>query len=128
MNKVGQYILATITCAFIALIAGIFIGRHGDFRLAVHADDTPSPSLSVQNEKPVYSDEIYIDGKMNINAAGKEDLSLLPGIGDTLAQRIIAFRRDNGYFKDIDDLLNVEGLGEGKLARIREYIVVGKAK
>lgn len=58
--------------------------------------------------------------KININTATKEDLDKLPGIGTTLAERIIEFRIKNGPFKSIDDLQNVEGIGEKKLSNIKE--------
>lgn len=128
MKKVSQYLLLFVSCAFVALVVGIFIGRSGNFHLYEHPDEAPPTATSSLEEYFVYSEEIYIDGKMNINAAGKEDLSLLPGIGDSLAERIIAYREANGYFKDIDELLQVEGIGTGKLSRIQNYLTVGKVK
>lgn len=58
--------------------------------------------------------------KVNINTATKEDLDKLPGIGPTLAERIFEFRTKNGPFKSIDDLQNIEGIGEKKLNNIKE--------
>lgn len=128
MKKVGLYSLLFLTCAFIILIAGIFIGRSSEYHLATHSEKETRRSEETRDELFVYSDEIYIDGHLNINAAGKEDISQLPGIGDTLTQRIIAYRQTNGPFKEIDDLLLVEGMGPNKLDRIRDYITIGKMK
>lgn len=127
MKKVSQYSLLWVTCAFILFIAGVFWGRHSDYRLAEYSD-TSNTTVSIPEELVVYSKEIYINGKLNINAAGKADLILLPGIGDTLADRIIEYRNDNGYFNELDELLLVDGMGDGKLAKIREYLTVGGAK
>ncbi|MGB9767744.1 MAG: helix-hairpin-helix domain-containing protein [Dictyoglomus turgidum] len=60
--------------------------------------------------------------KVNINTASKEELESLPGIGPTLAQRIIEYREENGPFGSAEDLLNVKGIGEKKLERIRDQI------
>lgn len=61
---------------------------------------------------------------ININTATLEELVLLPGIGPTLAQRILDFREEIGSFRHIDELLDVKGIGEKKLAKIREYITL----
>ncbi len=59
---------------------------------------------------------------IGVNSAAAEDLEALPGIGDKLARRIIAYRDENGRFKDLGSMLNVNGMGEKKLARIRPFI------
>ena len=62
---------------------------------------------------------------VNINTAGIEDLTALPGIGATLAQRIIDYREQNGPFSSPAALLNVEGIGEGTLETILDLITTG---
>lgn len=61
---------------------------------------------------------------ININTATKADLLLLDGIGETLADRIIAYRETNGAFQKPQDLLNVQGIGEKKLAALLDKITV----
>lgn len=62
--------------------------------------------------------------KLNVNAATTEDLCRLPGIGETLAERIGEYRRENGGFSSIDELEQVEGIGAQKLDAIRDLICV----
>ena len=64
---------------------------------------------------------------VNINTASAERVSQLPGIGNLLAERIVAYREQHGSFDTIDQLLHVEGIGEGKLEAIRSEIYVERA-
>ena len=61
---------------------------------------------------------------VNLNTANVEKLSRLPGLGEVLAERIIAYREMNGTFATVEELLRVEGFGEGKLDAIRNEIYV----
>ncbi len=65
------------------------------------------------------------DEKININTASKEELEKLPGIGPVKAQRIIDYRTKHGNFTDIDQLTNVEGIGEKTLQKMRDSITLG---
>ena len=65
------------------------------------------------------------DGKININTATVEQLQTLSGIGQAKAKAIVAYREDNGYFKSIDELTNVSGIGAKSLDNIRQEITVG---
>jgi competence protein ComEA len=56
-----------------------------------------------------------------------DELTTIPGIGKSLAQRIVDFRQKNGPFAKVDDLLKVQGIGEKSLERIRAYVTVSKA-
>ena len=62
---------------------------------------------------------------MNINTANVEELTSVPGIGQTTAQRIVEYRRKYGKFYSVNDLLNVKGIGESTLEDIRSFITVG---
>jgi len=59
---------------------------------------------------------------IGINSANAQDLEALPGIGEKLALRIVAYRNRSGWFKNTDDLLNVNGMGDKKLALVKPYI------
>lgn len=61
-------------------------------------------------------------GLININTADAPELDRLPGIGPALAQEIVRYREANGPFAQIEDLLNVPGIGPAKLAQVRDLI------
>ncbi|HHU91760.1 MAG TPA: ComEA family DNA-binding protein [Halanaerobiaceae bacterium] len=63
-------------------------------------------------------------GKININTADATELQKLSGIGPGKAKSIIDYRTKNGPFKSVDDLLQVSGIGEKTLEKIRDEIVV----
>jgi competence protein ComEA len=66
--------------------------------------------------------------RLNLNAASADDLASLPGIGPSYAKRIVEYREKNGPFKRVEDLLNVQGIGEKTLERIRDRVMVGSGK
>lgn len=61
-------------------------------------------------------------GPLALNRASANDLEGLPGVGPVLAERIVAYREQNGPFTDVEDLLQVGGIGEAKLASIRDLV------
>lgn len=61
---------------------------------------------------------------LHLNLASAADLEAVPGIGPTLAGRIVAYRQANGPFAQVEDLLNVSGIGEKTLAKLRPYLLV----
>lgn len=62
--------------------------------------------------------------KININKANQEELETLSGIGPSIANKIIQYRKDNGNFKSIDDIKNVSGIGENKYNEIKNSITI----
>jgi len=61
---------------------------------------------------------------VNVNTASQAQLEELPGIGPTLAAAIVAEREQNGPFRSPDDLTRVHGIGDGRLAQLRDFITV----
>jgi competence protein ComEA len=61
---------------------------------------------------------------VNINTATLDQLESLPGIGPALGQRIIDYRQQHGPFKSVNDLTNVSGIGDKRLADLRQLITV----
>jgi comEA protein len=63
--------------------------------------------------------------KININTASAAELEKIPQIGPKIAQRIIDYRKENGGFKRIEDIMKVKGIGEKIFGRIKDLITVG---
>lgn len=116
--KKPQWILIGITGAFLCLLIGVFVGRNltgaytpVDQALNTQIQDT---SQNVENK----------DGKIDINTATLQQLQLLPGIGETIAQRILDYRKENGLFTTLEDIMKVSGIGESKFEQIKPYIKI----
>ena len=69
---------------------------------------------------------VMTDGRIDINRAGVPLLETLPGIGPTIALRIVEYREMNGPFGTIEDVQKVSGIGPAKLEGIRGLISVGE--
>lgn len=64
------------------------------------------------------------DERIDINSATADELTQLPGIGDVLAARIVAYREANGPYQSVDDLAEVEGISANKVDELRPYVQV----
>lgn len=93
----------------------------------------------VEDEKKIYIPEIGEDDEkngsneekeqtkklsVNVNTANSSELQKLPGIGPSLADSIVEYRKQNGKFASIEDIKKVSGIGESKYNKIKEYIKV----
>lgn len=65
--------------------------------------------------------------KININTASLVELQKLPRIGEKVAQRIIDFRKKNGRFRKVEEIMKVKGIGEKMFSKIKSLITVGEA-
>lgn len=63
-----------------------------------------------------------------LNTAAKEELLALPGVGEKTAERILAYRDTYGKFVTVEQLLDVEGIGEGLLEQLRPYVYVEESE
>lgn len=94
------------------------------------AGNSPTPSATVSASSP--TDPLppesisrrgkILSGTVLLNSATLEELETLPGVGPTTAQRIIQWRQAHGRFNSLDDLKQVGGIGEKKLAKISPYL------
>ena len=78
------------------------------------------PEVSLPGAMPTSMSEEGV----RINSATPAELEVLAGVGPTTAQKIVAYRETNGPFQQVEDLLDVPGIGEGKLAGFRNQVVV----
>ena len=65
---------------------------------------------------------------VNLNTATAAELEKLPGVGPSLASRIIEYRTKNGGFKKVEDLMNVQGIGEKSFLKLKPQITVTPAR
>lgn len=91
---------------------------------AERAERAPSaPENSVQTgTAPPVPQTGTTDGRIDLNTASPDALCTLPGIGETLAGRIVAYREANGPFRTTNDLMNVAGIGEKKFSALQELV------
>ena len=86
-----------------------------------------STTMSVPDKLPWEPPAVIraAEGAVNVNTAGIEELTALPGIGGARAQAIIDDRAEYGPFRYPEDLIRVKGIGEGTLSGILDQITTG---
>lgn len=95
-----------------------------------NAGAEPAESFSTEEELVLPTEEASENSDVenteliNINTASLEELDSLPGIGPTIAQRIIDYRNENGPFNTIEDIQNVSGIGPSTFEEIQDLITV----
>ena len=128
MKKQGFPILVMLTVAFAAFTLGFFLGRNRvpePVTLSVPAKMLTAPTESAASETEAQEPAATVSFPIDINLAQEDDLMLLPGIGQVLARRILSYREELGTFSCVEELLNVEGIGNKRFEDIYDLISVG---
>ncbi len=107
LRRVDQATIAMIAVAALVALAGYWLVHNGPRGEWVEIDKAPPREVS-----------LLID----INRADWSDLLVLPGIGESLARRIVDSRSTEGPFLDHDDLTRVRGIGPKKLAKVKPML------
>jgi competence protein ComEA len=111
MKKATVSMIA-ITAAFLCVLLGLFIGRQ-----------SPSNRITLYHSDNIVNNEP--NGLVNINTATLEELEILPGLGPTLALRIIEYRNEHGPFQKPEDICLVNGIGSKTFSKFEKLITVG---
>ena len=128
MKKQHFSTLIAITFVFFAFTLGFFLGRnhnHTGVQVSVPASMRTEPTSPPPAAEEAVAPTLAITFPVNINSAGEKEFMALPGLGDVLAQRILAYREENGDFLAVEDLMNVEGIGEKRLEEMLDLITTG---
>ena len=122
--KKGQMILLGICTVSLCIVFGIFLGRNIPNNYI-----QPSQQVTKEAEPLVNAETTQLQqvdaGPLDLNTATKMQLMELPGIGEVLAQRILDYRETHGAFVAIEDLMNVEGIGEKKVEQMKPFVRIG---
>ncbi len=145
MKKQAMSMLVALTLIFSGFTAGYFLGRShspGSVQLSVPpALTAPAPKVaetlpatepqSAETEPgetepaPTQATEPPVTFPIDLNTADARELMALPGIGEVLAGRILAYRQDHGPFEAVEELMNVSGIGEKRLEAVLDLVTIG---
>lgn len=131
MKKQAISLLVAVTLVFAGFTAGYFLGRsHGAGEIQIAVPTALHPESALQTEEPQQTQateetETAVSFPIDLNTADETELTALPGIGPVLAQRILDYRKENGRFQTVEELLNVSGIGEKRLEAIWDLIIIG---
>ena len=115
----SEIILLGLTAVFLCALAGLSLRDRQD----------RVPGVVIETEAEVSPEEIAPDfPPVDLNTATAEELDTLPGIGESLARRIIAYREANGPFGSIEEIMEVSGIGEAKFAELEDRVTVDNGK
>ena len=115
MTKTEKILLALTAAALIAAV--LLLPGGGAARETESAFTQPGPSPAAA--EPGDALVVTLTKTIDVNAASAEELTELPGVGKVTAAAIVAYREEHGPFRSLEELLQVEGFGQGTLEAIR---------
>jgi len=108
-----------------AVVPSMLVSKNKIPLLSVVPEKIVVPTAVLNNETSTPESPLSTDGELiNINTATLEEFDSLPGIGPTIAQRIIDYRTENGPFSTIEELMDVSGVGPATFDEIKNLITV----
>lgn len=130
----AEVALMALTAAVCVFLLGFYAGRSGtQGQLTVTSSGLSAPVSAALPEQSAQerADEDTTTGlpaaepvPIDLNRADAAQLQTLPGIGEVLAGRILAYREEHGAFRLTEELMDVRGIGETIFAQIKDYITV----
>ena len=79
-----------------------------------------------KTKRLVGSNRLLVGMKMDLNEADERDLQVLPRIGPVLARRIVEYRKRNGFFGALEEIMDVKGIGPKTFLKIERYLAIEK--
>jgi len=128
MKKSQFSIFAVLTVLFAGFLIGFSVGRNSDSAdviVSVPTQMYTKPPVTVASTEEITLCTETILFPININTADKEEFMALPGIGEVLAGRILAYREEHGNFSHVTQMMNVEGIGQTRMEIILDYVTIG---
>lgn len=96
-----------------ALACTLMLGTAGQMGLEAARQDAKAPATAAAPAAP-----------LNLNVATAADLEKLPGIGAAMATRILEYRQKSGGFKKVEELMNIQGIGERNFLKLKPLVTV----
>ena len=116
-----------LAAAAAAFAAGWFLRGQADpqpVRVETQRVLVQETPIALPSPTPAEAESSAPAGLVNLNTADAEELMTLPGIGETRAADIIAYRQANGPFRMVEQLTDVPGIGEGILVGLIDYVTI----
>jgi comEA protein len=125
LNRHGSLLsIGLALCLFVGMSVYYYLQtkQGADVDITFHWEDQEDTGDDALH--PVVQTEFNSAGKLNINKVEQVELQQLPGIGPALALRIVEYRKQNGPFSSVDELLKVSGIGQKTMEKLRPLICV----
>ena len=130
-TKNSQLLLALLALLTMVFSIGFFIGRQSiPYEVAAQTERAvkQTDELPAEEWEAEEAAQPEITYPLDLNRATLEELMTLPRIGEKLAQRILDYRAQYGRFSALEQLMDVEGIGEGTFEGLRELVTVEDSK
>lgn len=131
----GKFLKISKLEGIVLLLTLLFVGgtllwfafsQPGEGVTVVTERKDPEPQVLTETPDTPEAPGLLEGEVLNLNTASQTELTRLPGIGETKAAAIVAWRQKHGSFQTVEDLMAVDGIGEKTLENLRPYVTVGE--